>query len=226
MSSFLMPLMFIFLAEMGDKSMLLALAFATKYDWKLVLAGVFSATILNHLMVVLLGSYITSFASLQTITIVCALAFIGFGIWTIRGDELTDGDMNKTKNKTPFWTVAIAFFISEMGDKTQLATLTLATQYDGIISVWLGTTFGMVLADAVGIILGKVLGKRIPEDAIKWVSALVFIGFGFAGLYENIPVAVTMPKASLLAGIFFITLVLIYALRRKDSGEVVLEIEK
>lgn len=183
MTAFIMPLAFIFLAELGDKSMLLALAFASKYPVKTVIAGVFCATAINHLLVVLLGSYIVNFFNADNITLFCSLAFIGFGIWTLRGDSLEEDDMG-TQKKTPFLTVATAFFISEMGDKTQLATLTLATEYQPWLLVWIGSTIGMVLADMVGIIAGNMLGKRIPENTIKYVSGSIFILTGMWGLYE------------------------------------------
>ena len=180
-----MSLAFIFVAELGDKSMLLALAFATKYSWQTVLQGVFVATAINHLLVTILGTYIIGVLPMEYISLFCAVAFIGFGLWTIRGDVLEDDDVKATKY-SPFWTVAIAFFLSEMGDKTQLATLTLALEYNNLLFVWLGTTLGMVLADAVGIYLGKLLGNKIPEETIKWVAASIFIVFGFWGIYEAI----------------------------------------
>lgn len=185
MTAFAMSLAFIFVAELGDKSMLLALAFATKYTWQTVLKGVFVATAINHLLVTILGTYIIGVLPMEYISLMCAVAFIGFGLWTIRGDVLEEDDVNSTR-QSPFWAVAIAFFLSEMGDKTQLATLTLALEYNNILFVWLGTTLGMVLADAVGIYLGKLLGNRIPEETIKWVSASIFIAFGFWGTYDSI----------------------------------------
>ena len=89
-------------------------------------------------------------------------------------------------NYSPFWTVAIAFFFAEMGDKTQLATIALATKYTSIIPIWLGTTSGMIIADAIGIIFGIVLGKKIPDRLVKWVAAVIFILFGIMGLYGAI----------------------------------------
>jgi hypothetical protein len=90
-----------------------------------------------------------------------AISFILFGLWTLRGDTLEDED--KRFNYSPFWTVAVAFFIAEMGDKTQLATVALAAKYDNRIAIWMGTTSGMLIADAIGIIVSIVFGKRIPE---------------------------------------------------------------
>ena len=172
------------LAEMGDKTQLLAMAFAAKFRWYTVLSAVFVATTVNHLLAVFVGHYLDSIIPIEYIKIGTALSFILFGLWTIRGDRL-QGEENKYKF-SPFWTVAIAFFIAEMGDKTQLSTVTLAAKYNSIIPVWLGTTTGMVVADAIGIIVGIVLGKKIPERLIKWFAALVFIAFGVVGLYESL----------------------------------------
>ena len=152
MTAFLASLAFVVLAEMGDKTQLLAMAFACRFRWQTVMWGVLVATILNHLFAVLVGNYLTALIPLSTIQIGAALSFILFGVWTIRGDEL--GDEAKKDKFSPFWTVAIAFFIAEMGDKTQLATIALAAKYQTILPVWLGTTAGMMIADGIGIVFG------------------------------------------------------------------------
>ncbi|MDU4959683.1 MAG: TMEM165/GDT1 family protein [Sporomusaceae bacterium] len=185
MTAFLASMAFVVLAEMGDKTQLLAMAFAAKYRWQTVMWGVFAATVLNHLFAVIVGSYLTSFVPLSYIQITAAVSFIIFGLWTIRGDTL-DGE-DKACKRSPFWTVAIAFFIAEMGDKTQLATVALAAQFNALLPVWLGTTTGMMIADGIGIIIGIVLGKRIPERTVKWTAALIFIAFGLFGLYDALP---------------------------------------
>ena len=169
---------------MGDKTQLLAMAFATKYRWQTVMWGVLAATAANHLFAVAVGNYLTNIIPFVYIKIAAAASFILFGLWTLRGDELRDED--KRFNFSPFWTVTVAFFMAEMGDKTQLATVALAAGFKTVIPVWLGTTGGMVVADAVGIILGMVLHKKIPEKQIKWFAALVFIAFGVWGLYESL----------------------------------------
>lgn len=186
MTAFITALTIVVLAEMGDKTQLLGMAFATRYPWPIVLWGVFVATILNHLFAVIVGSYITMFIPLQYVQVAAAASFILFGLWTIRGDELNGEEV--ATNRSPFWTVTIAFFIAEMGDKTQLATVALAAQFaNEIIPVWLGTTAGMMIANAIGIVIGVVLGKKIPERLVKWVAALIFIFFGVYGLYEYLP---------------------------------------
>jgi putative Ca2+/H+ antiporter (TMEM165/GDT1 family) len=185
MTAYLASLGFVVLAEMGDKTQLLAMAFASRYKWQTVMWGVFVATLVNHLLAVVAGNYLTRLIPLSYIQIAAAASFILFGLWTLRGDTLEGED--KRFNYSPFWTVAVAFFFAEMGDKTQLATVALATQYQSIVGVWLGTTSGMLVADAIGIIVGIVLGKRIPERFIKWFAAIIFIGFGVVGLYQTLP---------------------------------------
>jgi len=180
--AFFTSLGFIVLAEMGDKTQLLAMAFATRYPWETVLWGVFCATLVNHLLAVLAGNYLNHFLPLEYVNIAASVAFILFGLWTLRGDTLEGED--RRFQHSPFLTVAIGFFFAEMGDKTQLATLALAVDFNTVIPVWLGTTAGMIVADTIGIGVGIVLGKKIPERAIKWAAAGIFIAFGILGLYD------------------------------------------
>ena len=201
---------FVVLAEMGDKTQLLAMACETKYRWQTVMCGVFVATVFNHLLAVLVGNYITNFIPMNYIQIGAAVSFILFGLWTIRGDELDEDD--KVSRYGPFITVALAFFLAEMGDKTQLATIALAAKFQAVLPVWLGTTSGMMVADGLGIILGIVLGKKIPERVVKWGAALIFIAFGMWGLYENLPSTVlTLPI--IIAGILVLLLSMYFIAR-------------
>ncbi len=183
MEAYWASVVLVVLAEMGDKTQLLAMAFATRFRWHIVLLGILAATAANHLVAVFVGHYLDRIIPLDYIKIGTSLSFIFFGLWTLRGDKLS-GEENAYKFN-PFWTITIAFFIAEMGDKTQLATVALAAKYNTIVPVWLGTTTGMLIADSIGIIVGIVLGKKIPERAIKWISALIFIGFGIFGIYES-----------------------------------------
>ncbi len=169
---------------MGDKTQLLAMVFAARMRWQTVLWGVFWATAANHFLAVLAGNYLTHIVPMLWIKIAAAASFILFGLWTIRGDRLEGED--KRFNYGPFWTVAIAFFLAEMGDKTQLATVALAADFHTVIPVWTGTTTGMLIADAAGIIAGIVLHRKLPEKQVKWFAAIVFILFGLWGLYEAI----------------------------------------
>ena len=189
------------LAEMGDKTQLLAMAFATRFPAKAVLWGVLVATILNHALAVAVGTYIGGSLNLQIVQLVAAASFILFGLWTIRGDTLN----NEHKRRMvvgPIVTVAIAFFIAEMGDKTQLATIALAAKYDNPLATLLGTTTGMMLADGLGIYVGVVAGRKIPERTVKWVSAWIFILFGLISLYAAAPKEyVTLTSSALVIGI-------------------------
>ena len=183
MTAMIASFLFVLLAEMGDKTQLLAMAFAAKYDAYKVLIAVFLATILNHSLAVVVGRFLTTVIPMDVISLIAALSFILFGLWTLRGDKL-EGEDKRTTKFGPIITVGIAFFLAEMGDKTQLATISLAVQYNNMLGVLMGTTLAMVVADAFGIIIGVVMRKHIPERTIKWFSAIVFILFGLHGIYK------------------------------------------
>ncbi len=183
MTAFLTSLVIVVLAEMGDKTQLLAMAFAARFRWQTVMLGVFTATLANHFLAVVTGNYLTHLVPLQYLQTAAAASFIIFGLWTLRADTLQDED--KKYNLGPFWTVMTAFFLAEMGDKTQLATVALAAEFNTVVPVWAGTTAGMLIADAVGIIVGTILHKNIPERKIRWFAAMVFIAFGVWGLYQS-----------------------------------------
>lgn len=181
MIAFTASFIFVVLAEMGDKTQLLAMAFAAKYKAHQVLLAVFIATILNHFLAVAAGRALTAIVPLNVISFIASLSFVIFGIWTIRGDKL-EGEENRVSKFGPVFTVAIAFFLAEMGDKTQLATISLAVKYNSMLNVLMGTTLGMIVADAIGIVFGIVMKKHIPQKSIKWISAAIFILFGLTGM--------------------------------------------
>jgi len=183
MTALIASFLFVLLAEMGDKTQLLAMAFAAKYDAYKVLIAVFIATLLNHSLAVAVGHFLTKMIPMDIISLVAAISFILFGLWTIRGDKL-EGEDKKPSRFGPIITVGIAFFLAEMGDKTQLATISLAIEYKNMLGVLTGTTLAMVAADAIGIVVGVVMRKHIPEKTIKWFSAIVFILFGLHGVYK------------------------------------------
>ena len=217
MKIFIASFLFVVLAEMGDKTQLLAMAFACRYPAKTVLAGVLAATLVNHLLAVVVGSFLTDFIPMNYVQIAASASFILFGLWTLRGDEL-EGEDKKYKF-SPFWTVAVAFFFAEMGDKTQLATVALAAKYQAIIPVWLGTTAAMLVADAFGIIVGVVLGKRIPELFVKWFAAVIFILFGIIGLYDSLPERFLTPPIMAAGLLLIVALVgfVVWRGRRRES---------
>lgn len=215
MTAFFTSLIFVILAEMGDRTQLLAICFATRYRWQTVIWGVFLATAANHLVAVALGNYLTTLFPMIYIKIAAAIGFIVFGLWTIRGDDMACE--NQRQRFSPFWTVFIAFFIAETGDKTQLATIALAADFNVFIPVWVGTTIGMVIANAFGIVAGVVMGKKIPEKTIKWIAAMIFIIFGLLGLYESVPEDYL--KAPYIAGTFIIIGFMIYLINRLNRAK-------
>ena len=177
MAAFVQSLLVILLAEMGDKTQLVSLAFATRYSPRTVLGGIFVATLAVHLFSVAIGELLGLALPLFWIHVLAGLAFIGFGLWTLRGDTLEDEAVGHTSRFGPFLTVATTFFLAELGDKTMLATVTLASQQQAFVPVWLGSTLGMVIADGLAIWIGIVAGKRLPARAIQFGAAAIFLGF-------------------------------------------------
>lgn len=184
MTAFWISLIYVFVAEMGDKTQLVALAFATKYKTTTVLAGVFIATFAVHLISVILGEAVSLALPIFWIKILAGLSFIFFGLWTLRGDSLDEDEMKNTGKFGPLLTVATTFFLAELGDKTMLATITVASEQKSFVAVWLGSTVGMVLADGLAVIVGKVMGKNLPEKLIKYVGAAIFLISGLWTLWE------------------------------------------
>ncbi|MDD4908474.1 MAG: TMEM165/GDT1 family protein [Candidatus Omnitrophica bacterium] len=185
MAAFIASFILVFLAEMADKTQLLAAAFASRYSASKVLLGVFIATLICNTLSVAIGRFLTNIIPVNIISLIAALSFIVFGLWALRGDK-DEGRGKKEFRLGPVAAVAAAFFLAEMGDKTQLATISLTVEYRSILGVLAGSTLGMVSADALGIAAGTVLKKYIPEKTLRYVSAGIFILFGIGFLYRTI----------------------------------------
>lgn len=192
MESFIKALLLVVVAEMGDKTQLLAMAMASKYKVKHVFIGVLIATILNHALAVAVGSYLSSIIPMNLLKVIAAVSFLIFGLWTIRGDKLDDEENKKVKFG-PIVTVAVAFFIAEMGDKTQFMTITIAAENQQPLLILMGTTVGMLVADGIGILGGAWMCRHIPEVYIKWVAGIIFMLFGTLTLYNVVPTAFLGP---------------------------------
>jgi putative Ca2+/H+ antiporter (TMEM165/GDT1 family) len=184
MTAFWMTLLFVLMAEMGDKTQLVALAFATRFPTETVLTGVFGATLVVHLFSVGIGEAAGIALPVFWMHLLAGLSFIVFDLWTLRGDTLAEEAHPPQARFGPLLTVGLTFFLAELGDKTMLATMTLASQYPSFLGVWLGSTLGMVIADGLAILVGKVLGKRLPETLIKYSAATLFMGAGIYTLVE------------------------------------------
>lgn len=189
MEAFLLSTAVIFVAELGDKSQLMAMTFATRYRARDVILAITAATLIVHLASVAIGFWIgEAFAGYQSwIAIGAGIAFLIFGAWTLRGDELTEEEASKARKATGTALLAVgtAFFLAELGDKTMLATITLATR-EGWFGTWIGSTLGMVLADALAIAVGALLGRNLPEKAIKIGAAILFFAFGAILIAEGL----------------------------------------
>ena len=177
----------IFVAELGDKSQLMALTYATRFKTVPVLIGITVATAVVHAVSVGIGYGLGATLPTGWISLVAAVAFLAFGAWTLRGDKLTEDEKAKAERTTGSAILAVggAFFLAELGDKTMLATITLATQH-GWLGTWVGSTIGMVAADALAILVGRLLGRHLPEKAIKYGAAALFAIFGIWLLIEAI----------------------------------------
>ena len=172
------------LAEMGDKTQLLSLMLAARYPKQAlaIIGGIFIATIANHACAALLGHWLTSFMSPDLLKWVLGLSFLGIGLWLLVPDHIDDAAGSKVADKAfqvLMLTVGL-FFLAEMGDKTQIATIALGAKYSDVFSVTVGTTLGMMLANAPAVWIGQKFTKRMP---IKWVHAIAAITFIAIGIF-------------------------------------------
>lgn len=185
--AFVLSTALIFVAELGDKSQLMALSFATRYRALPVLMGITAATLLVHAGSVILGATASAALPGELISVAAGLAFFVFAAWTLRGDALDETDAARAGRATGsvILAVGVAFFLAELGDKTMLATVALAAREE-TIGTWLGSTVGMVAADALAIGAGKLLGARLPERAVRYGAAASFVFFGVLLILEGL----------------------------------------
>src|SRR5262245_48271640 len=169
MESLLAALGVVFLAELGDKTQLVALGFGARYRLAPVLTGVVAAYMCTNLLSVIVGGLLGAALPTRAIGLVGGVLFIGFGIWTLRsGGEEDEAEADEavaaTDERHVIASVATAMFLAELGDKTMLATATLAAQGNPVL-VWIGATTGIILAGVLGVLVGRVFGARLPERA-------------------------------------------------------------
>ena len=177
MDAFVTAALLVALSEIGDKTQLLSFVLAARLRKPgPIIAGIFVATITNHALAGSLGVWLASLVAPQWLPWITGLLFVGFGLWTLHPDALDDDP--KLHQAGAFVTTLMAFFIAEMGDKTQFATMALAARFDALIPVVLGTTLGMMLADVPAVIVGEKLAQRLPLKLIRIAAALVFVATG------------------------------------------------
>jgi putative Ca2+/H+ antiporter (TMEM165/GDT1 family) len=166
------------LAEIGDKTQLLAILLATRFKKPLpIVLGIFAATIANHFLAALLGSEVAAIMDGQWFRYLIAVSFIAMAIWTLIPDKLDDLD-EKPARFGVFVTTLIAFFLVEMGDKTQIATVALGARFHDVVHVTMGTTIGMMLANVPAVFLGHELLKHVPLNVVRIIAALLFLVIG------------------------------------------------
>ena len=176
----------VFVAELGDKSQLLALALAARYRPWPVLAGIALGAAFMFALSVAVGALVGAALPTRVINVVAGLAFVGFGLWTLRGDDDEDDEeAPEVTAHSVVVTTAGAFLVAELGDKTMLATITLAST-NGVLGTWGGATLAMVAADALAIAIGALLGARLPERAIRIGAAVLFFVFGAVLMVEGL----------------------------------------
>ena len=183
MEAFLISTGIVALAEIGDKTQLLAFLLAAKFrkPWPII-AGILVATLANHGLAGALGAWITSVVGPQTMRWVLGVSFILMAIWTLIPDKLDDEGDSAGIRYGVFGTTVIAFFLAEMGDKTQVATVALAAQFNALFAVVAGTTLGMMIANVPAVFLGNKIANRVPVRLVHGIAALIFLALGLATL--------------------------------------------
>ena len=183
MEAFLVSTGIVALAEMGDKTQLLALVLAVRFrkPWPIVL-GILVATLVNHGLAGAVGAWVTAFVGPEILRWVLAGSFIAMAVWMLIPDTLDDAQSESQPRWGVFGTTVVAFFLAEMGDKTQIATVMLAARYHAYFWVVAGTTLGMMLANVPVVWLGERMTRLVPMRLVHTVSALVFAALGVAVL--------------------------------------------
>jgi putative Ca2+/H+ antiporter (TMEM165/GDT1 family) len=221
LSAALVSLGVVFLAELGDKSQLMTMTYALRHRWWVVLSGVAIAAFLVHGLSVTIGHFVGLTLPERPIAFAAAIAFLLFAAWTWHDSRGGDDDVKAVPEpRYVIFAVISSFVLAELGDKTMLATVALASDHNWA-GVWIGATLGMVLADGVAIAVGRLLHRRLPERFLHGVAALLFLLFGLWLLFDNALgwrwVAVASTAGA--AGIVVITTVVRYASSRRSTRD-------
>ena len=188
MEAFLVSTGIVALAEMGDKTQLLALVLAARFrkPWPIVL-GIFTATIVNHALAGAVGAWVTTQLGPNVLRWVLGISFIAMAGWMLIPDKLDEDEADKAPRYGVFGTTVLMFFLAEMGDKTQIATVMLAAKFNAYAWVVAGTTFGMMLANAPVVWLGERVTRLVPITIVHRVSAAFFLVLGVLALINGVP---------------------------------------
>lgn len=183
MEAFLSSVALVALAEVGDKTQLLAILLATRFRNPMpIITGIFAATLLNHFLAALVGHGVAGLLDSPAFRIAVAVGFIAMGFWTLVPDKIDDEELKTPDNASVFLTTAVAFFLVEMGDKTQVATVALGAQFGhsitDVLAVTAGTTLGMMIANVPAVYLGEALVARIRLGLVRAIAAALFVALG------------------------------------------------
>lgn len=183
--AFLTSTALVALAEIGDKTMLLAIILATRFRRPLpIIAGIFAATIVNHALAALVGQQVAGLLDSLWFRYAIALGFLAMAAWTLVPDVMDEDEGNVKQRGGVFVTTMVAFFLVEMGDKTQIATIALGARFDDVLWVAMGTTLGMMIANIPAVYLGEALVKRVSMNVVRIVAATMFLLLGLWQLAE------------------------------------------
>lgn len=227
LAEFIKALSLIFIAEMGDKTQIIAMTFATQFTVRQVLTGVTVGVIGNHGLAIILGSLLGTMLPIDMIQLLAGFLFIYFGYNSLRSGEDDEPDDKRFVN--PVMAVALAFFVGELGDKTQLTALALSAEASYPLIILLGTTAGMVATSGIGIFIGSRLGRRIPENALKAASSIVFVAFGLQKIFIGLRIqGISIIAASTaLAVLVLIELYMLFTFRKMAiSGQTKLPLKE
>ena len=183
MEAFFVSVFAIAIGEIGDKTQLLALLLAARFKRPLpIIAGILFATIANHLLAALLGHWVATHIPADILRWALGLSFLVIAAWTLKPDEMDDTKIDYGKYGV-FAITVVTFFLAEVGDKTQIATMALAAKYNDIVMVVAGSTLGMMIADVPAVFLGKIAAPNFPFKYVRWGAAAVFAALGCAVLF-------------------------------------------
>jgi len=185
MEAFLVSTGVVALGEMGDKTQLLAIVLAAAFrkPW-VIIAGIFVATIVNHAAAGALGGWVAAQLGPDILRWVIGVSFVAMAGWMLIPDKLDDDASNQKQRFGVFWTTVVAFFLAEMGDKTQIATVALAARYPEVVQVVIGTTLGMMLANAPAVFLGEKIAAKVSMKVVHGVAAVIFLVLGLLTLFN------------------------------------------
>ncbi|CAM3662818.1 TMEM165/GDT1 family protein [Pseudomonas wadenswilerensis] len=190
LESLLVPTAIVALAEIGDKTQLLALILAARFrkPWPII-AGIIAATLANHAAAGAVGAWVSTFFSAATLHWILAASFAATALWTLIPDKMDDDESSTARRFGPFLTTLIAFFIAEIGDKTQVATVMLAAQYPHLIMVIIGTTLGMLIANVPVVLAGNFAAEKLPLTLIRRLASAAFFVLAAVAVYSAMQVS-------------------------------------